>query len=291
MRVIYISDFKQDINVEEECNLTIGFFDALHIGHKHIISKLINSDNSLKKMVVTFDFHPFKKMITPLNEKINQIEKLGVDYLVIIQMSDKIRLTNKCEFISFLQKININKIFIGSDFRFGKLAEGDISLLEKYFDVDIVEFVKNDTLKISSTEIRVLVDEGRVDEVKKYIGTNYSIKGAVVHGNQIGRTLDFPTANIVTEYLVPKFGVYHTRTHFEGVTYLSITNIGRRPTIGDNKVTIETHIIGFDRDIYGFEIYIEFLEYIRGEIKFNSIEELKDNIKKDIKYVKEKNGN
>jgi riboflavin kinase/FMN adenylyltransferase len=190
------------------------------------------------------------------------------------------------EFIeNILLPLGVKEIYIGEDFRFGKNRSGDISLLKEYFEVEIVPFELDKNIKISSTKLIELIKDGKVEEFNRLTNRNYEIKGTVVDGLKNGRKINFPTANIkpLFNYVLPKNGVYKTLIYIFGVPYLSVTNIGYHPTIDKlNEVSIETHILNFDMDIYGANVYIEFISFIREEKKFNNIEELKEQLKNDI---------
>lgn len=287
MSVIYIEDidnFKDDVEKE----VCIGLFDGVHIGHQKLISEFLKSSSN--GYLITFAEHKNKELMIPAKKKIELLNKLGAKKIYVL--SPKNFKKNKDEFINFLENINTKKIVVGSDFKFGNNATGNVEDLRKKFNVNIVEFFLFDDNKISSSTIRASIKKGQMENVQKMLGYPYQITGEVVYGKQIGRTIDFPTANIISNQIVPKQGIYITRTTIYGKIYQSVTNIGSRPSIQDDDIiSIETHILDFNEDIYGVEISVDFIKRIRGEIKFENLEQLKQQIKKDIKKVEEFYGN
>lgn len=283
--------------------ITIGNFDGVHKGHQVLIKEAVQFANkrNLKSVVFTFDNHPanyfenkhIKNIITN-NEKINRIKSLGVDILVIIPFDSYMTKISPIEFIKgiLIDKLGARKIIVGHDFTFARRKEGNTKLLKemsfKYgFELEIVNPIKVNDIRVSSTYIRQLVAEGSVDKVNKYLGYHCEIKGNVIKGKQLGRTIGFPTANIEIndDLLIPNNGIYATKVYVHNDVYYGATNIGYNPTVNGDKLSIETNILEFDEDIYGQVIKIEFLERIRDEKKFNSLEELKAQLKKDTDYV------
>ena len=198
------------------------------------------------------------------------------------------------EFIKeiLIDKLDAKKIIVGHDFTFARRTEGNIKILKemsfKYrFDLEIVNSIDINDIRVSSTHIRQLVDNGDVDKVNNYLGYNFLIKGKIIKGKQLGRTIGFPTANIKINdnLLIPKKGVYVTSVYIDDNIYYGATNIGYNPTVKGESLSIETNILEFSEDIYGKIIKLEFLERIRDEKKFNSIDELKLQLKKDTDYI------
>ena len=240
MQVIYIdklSDFESYNDID--ASATIGFFDGVHKGHKKIFSKLEKEKGV--KIIVTFDYHPYKKCITTESEKIKILKKFNVDYLYIIRKNETNLNLDKEDFIKFLVKNKIKKIVTGPDFRFGKNAKGDVENLKSFFAVDIVEFEMAGNIKISSSNIRKVIEESNFTELEKELGKKYEITGIVVHGKKIGRKIGFPTANLLTENHVPGSGVYYTIVSANGIRYKAATNIGYKPTIDGEELTIESY--------------------------------------------------
>ena len=194
-----------------------------------------------------------------------------------------------------VKKLNVKKVYVGHDFTFARNKEGDANLLkvlggEYNFDVDIIKPIKINNIRVSSTYIRDLLAQGKVDKVKDYLGNNYMVEGVVVSGKQIGRTIGFPTANLKFKenLILPRPGIYATKVYIKDKVYMGATNIGFNPTVRVEKLSIETNILQFNQDIYGETIKLEFLERIRDEKRFNSLDELKEQLKKDTKKIYEK---
>ena len=242
----------------------------------------------LKVWYLLSDNHPANyfenkhiKSIITNNEKINRIKSLGVDILVIIPFDSYMTKISPIEFIKgvLIDKLGARKIIVGHDFTFARRKEGNTKLLKemsfKYgFELEIVNPIKVNDIRVSSTYIRQLVAEGSVDKVNKYLGYHCEIKGNVIKGKRLGRTIGFPTANIEIndDLLIPNNGIYATKVYVHNDVYYGATNIGYNPTVNGDKLSIETNILEFDEDIYGQVIKIEFLERIRDEKKFNSLE-------------------
>lgn len=289
-----------------ESVVTIGNFDGIHNGHRVLIENTINyaKKYNIKSVVFTFSNHPinyFKpnsiKNILTNEEKLNLFKNMGVDIVLNIRFDDYMTNIEPYFFIRDIlyKKLNAKKIIIGYDFRFGKNKQGSSNTLlelskEFGFLVDIVDEIEIDKKRVSSTYIRTLIEDGKVDKIKKYLGRNYFLSGEVIHARKLGRTIGFPTANIKIQedILIPKRGIYATKVYIDKSIYFGATNIGYNPTVNGDKLSIETNILNFDEDIYTKIIKVEFIERIRDEKKFNSIDELKEQLKKDTSYVKNK---
>ena len=300
--MIIIKSINEIDNISKSV-VTIGNFDGVHKGHQVLIKKTVKfaNENNLKSIVFTFENHPinyFKnkkiKNIITNSEKISKIKKLGVDILIMIPFDSYMTKISPLEFIKeiLIDKLDAKKIIVGHDFTFARRKEGNIKILKemsfKYrFDLEIVNSIDINDIRVSSTHIRELVDNGDVDKVNKYLGYNFLIKGKIIKGKQLGRTIGFPTANIKINdnLLIPKKGVYVTSVYIDDNIYYGATNIGYNPTVKGESLSIETNILEFSEDIYGKIIKLEFLERIRDEKKFNSIDELKLQLKKDTDYI------
>lgn len=285
--------------------VTIGNFDGVHLGHQLLFSEvLIRARRSTGTAVaVTFDPHPLKvlrpqgiRLISSVEQKIELIRMAGLDALVIIPFDRQFAQTTAAEFVENIlcRIIGMQELVIGYDYAFGRGREGNIDFLrrqgeERGFPVTVVEAHYEDGLPVSSTRIRHLVMEGRMQEVRRLLGRCYHIRGEVQRGRQRGRGLGFPTANlhITEEDLCPKKGVYVTQVVCGGKMYGSISNIGRNPTFGENELVAETHIFDFNDDIYGQPIRLNLLRHLRDEIKFNSAEELAAQIRKDVETARQ----
>jgi riboflavin kinase/FMN adenylyltransferase len=290
----------KDIEITGESVVALGNFDGIHKGHQELIVRTVKSAKSanLKSAVFTFSNHPRNviagrsiiKNILSWEEKVAIIKSFGVDYLISVPFDYEMENMDPKGFILsiLIGKLKMKEAYCGFNFKFGHLARGNAELLtkvglEKDFGIHILEPVRIDNIIVSSSFIRELISEGKIDECEKYLGRYYSIGGTVVTGNKIGRTIGFPTSNIIIDesMVTPANGVYVTFCTYNGIRYKSITNVGIKPTIGDNKYTIETHIFDFNYDIYGKDIKVEFLTKLRDEMKFNNLIQLKDQITKD----------
>jgi len=217
---------------------------------------------------------------------------LGVDYLFSLEFNEIIQHLSAEEFIQklLIGSFKMREAYCGFNYHFGYKADGNPETLIKTgmrdgFGIHVLEPFKIDGNLVSSSFIRKLIADGRVGECKKYMGRNYYVGGEVVVGNKIGRTIGFPTSNILIDetMVTPAHGVYVTYCNYNGICYQGVTNVGIKPTIGDNKKNIETHIFNFSKDLYGKQIRVEFLERIRPEIKFSNMNALAQQIEKDCK--------
>lgn len=294
-----------EIKNTEPCCLALGNFDGVHKGHQELISKAVKTakKHEIKSAVFTFSNHPRntiagKKPVENIiynEEKAELIEALGVDYLFDIPFTEDIQTMDAVDFVEKLivDKFKAAETFCGFNYKFGYKAGGNVKVLrtcakEMGFTANVVNPVTVDGEVVSSTLIRGLVKSGEVDECFKYLGRNYSIGGEVVVGNRLGRTLGFPTSNIMIDenMITPPNGVYVTNAIYNGTTYPSITNVGVKPTIGQYKKNMETHIFNFNKELYGKHIKIEFLKMTREEVKFLNVEELSAQIAKDCQEAK-----
>lgn len=282
--------------------LAIGNFDGIHLGHQKLM-KEITKNPLLKSVVISFDPHPIKvlspntpfKKLFPIQDQVEQFEKLKIHYLIKIPFDLRLASMNYKDFLDWLlANIDIKKIVVGYDFRFGKNKEGTFDNLLNWCQEKNIEFVKIDEVKIenvtvSTTEIKKRLENYDIEIITKMLGRNYQLQGIVVKGDQRGRLLGFPTANmdIENDLQVPALGVYATKVIVNGSEYFGVTNIGKTPTFkADERIKIETHILNFDMDIYGKNILVEFCKFIRKEKKFTSVEEIKLQIIKDIEESK-----
>lgn len=297
-----IKDFKPVDNAV----ITIGTFDGVHLGHQAIFKKMKEeaAKTGGKTVVITFFPHPRivlgldsskLKFINTQEKKINRLEESGIDYLVIISFTKDFARLSSEEFIKDFIYKNIKpvKVITGYDHHFGKDREGGYELLLKMgeklgFEVEQVDAVFMNDVKISSTRIRKLLEAGKVHAANTFLGYEYSITGKVVTGKSLGRDLGFPTANIevADEYkLIAAVGVYACRVEYMGQQYKGMSNIGFRPTINRGDLTIEVNIFDFDKQIYGEEITISFVDRMRDEKKFKSFNALKEQLAKDKEHA------
>ncbi|UPA29412.1 bifunctional riboflavin kinase/FAD synthetase [Terrisporobacter glycolicus] len=286
--------------------VTIGKFDGIHKGHEVLIEKTVNysKQEQLTSVVFTFKNSPIsyfsniitREIITEV-EKMNKLKLLGVDVVIDIPFNKDMAEISAEDFVKqiLVDKLGAKKLIIGHDFAFARKREGTPPILKilgkKYgFDVEVIEPVVINNIRVSSTHVKDLIYAGRVDEIKNYLGRNYAIEGTVIHAKQLGRTLGFPTANIRLQenLIIPKRGIYATKVHIGNEVYVGATNIGYNPTVNGEKMSVETNILQFDKDIYGKTIKLEFLERIRDEKKFKDLNELKLQLKMDTNYIYKK---
>ena len=297
MKVIYINDLN-NLGKYKELTLCLGFFDALHKGHLSLIDKAKEFD--LPIGVLTFSASPRTLLQNKEEEVINSIkmkekilDNIGVEYLFILNLSWDILKMDKDVFINkILKGLNAKNIICGFDYSFGFKGRGKpIDLINaNLFKVFIIPPVVNkNNEKISSTLIHKLIKEGKIEEANSYLTRPYTIEGYVAHGLKNGRTINYRTANIELNenFSMPKNGVYATKVIIDNKSYFSMTNVGVHPTINRlDHPLIETYIFDFDNDIYLHNVTLEFYKYVRDEKKFDSIEELKKQLKEDEKIIR-----
>ncbi|MBA4850107.1 bifunctional riboflavin kinase/FAD synthetase [Emticicia sp. BO119] len=299
MKVYYnLSDFKP----LENAVVTSGTFDGVHLGHQKIL-QILQETTKLsggESVVLTFWPHPRMvvsqdsqglKLLSTIDEKIELLEKQGVNHLLIVPFTREFSELSSNEYVQkiLLNTIGTKKLVIGYDHHFGRNREGNFQYLEdnsNRFGIQIEEISRQEieNLVISSTKIRQSLLEGNVKSANDLLGRYYSFSGIVVKGRQLGRTIGFPTANVqVSESykLIPANGVYAVKALVRGQWLTGIMNIGNRPTVDGVGRTQEVHILDFSNDIYGENITVELVDYIRPEQKFSSIEELKTQILRD----------
>lgn len=279
----------------------IGFFDGLHRGHQDVINKMMEIADSkgLKKAVMTFDPHPSvvlspKKQrttyLTPLDIKLEMLEKIGIDYCFIINFSSAFASLEPDYFVSeYLINNKIKEVVAGFDFSYGKYGKGNIDALKSYeaFNTTAVEKLTAGNEKISTTKLRDDLAAHRLEEVNASLGRLFEVQGVVVQGEKRGRTIGFPTANVEPEYRyhLPAKGVYAVTLKLdnEEEIYKGVCNVGVKPTFHDNmtRVSIEVHLFDFNRSIYGENVTVYWHYFIRKEQKFSGINELTEQIGKD----------
>lgn len=279
--------------------VALGFFDGVHEGHKAVINAAVkySRENNIPAVVWTFINSPKKTAlsITDNDERKALFEAQGVDILIAFPFSEDVKGLTKDEFVNTVLRncLNAEKVFCGFNYSFGAGGKGTPEELKKLCEsqgisVEISDEISVQGETVSSTKIREYIENGFPEKAGRLLGRPYSINGTVSHGKKLGRTLGFPTANIKIgeNKVIPKDGVYFTVTEFEGKRFYGITNIGTNPTVEDTQRRAENFIFDFDGDLYGKEIKIEFLKYIRGEKKFDSVETLAKQVKKDIETAK-----
>jgi riboflavin kinase/FMN adenylyltransferase len=284
--------------------VTIGNFDGVHIGHQSLFHAVIERADAIggTSVAMTFDPHPIRvlkqngnpPLITLHEQKVELIANTGIDVLITVPFNSTFAALTPREFVTsvLLQRIGMHTAVVGRDYTFGKGGQGNLETLralaaELNFEVIEAGWI-NITVgsgeRISSTRIRELVTEGEVAKVPRFLGRNYQIRGTVATGrNRGGRLLGFPTANInLADELCPKTGVYAVTVETDAGKFKGVANIGYSPTFDDHLFTVEVHILDFSDDIYGKPIRVNFIQRIRDEIKFDGIEQLAEQIRRDI---------
>ena len=294
----------QSYSPEKESILTIGTFDGVHIGHNKILTKLVEESkkNNLSSLIMTFFPHPRMvlqksqeiKMIDTIDEKIHLFEKTGVDNLIIQPFDENFSKIRAKEFVEeiLVKKLKIKHIIIGYDHRFGKDREASVEDLKKFglnymFTVEEIAAQEIHSIAISSTKIRNAILKGEIKKCNEYLGRNFMLTGEVVHGDGLGKKINFPTANIEiidTYKIIPKNGVYLVKAIINSEIYFGMMNIGVRPTIGGKNKSLEIHFFNFKDNIYNKTISVEIICKIRDEEEFSSIDELKIQLKKDEQF-------
>jgi riboflavin kinase/FMN adenylyltransferase len=303
----------QDYNSTKPSVITIGTFDGVHIGHTKIINQLITISlkNNLTSILLSFFPHPKMvlqndnelKLINTIQEKEGLLNSLNLDYLIIKEFTKDFSRLSALEFVRdiLVNKLNAKHIIIGYDHHFGRNRTANIEQLKEFgelYDFKVTEILAQDIddIAISSTKIRKALINGEIKLANKFLGYNFFFNGDVVHGNNIGKTISFPTANIKVDQpykLIPKNGVYIVKTIIDNQTTFGMMNIGYNPTFNRKQKSIEIHFLNFNKNIYHKNLTIEMIMRIRNEIKFNSVEDLKKQLEQDklstLNYIKSLN--
>lgn len=275
--------------------VTIGKFDGFHLGHRKLLSAVLQERNyGYASCVISFStpVDMQRSAIYTKEEQRKLCESMGIDVLAEYPLDESLKEMSGEQFVKevLCGRLHAKVIVAGEDFRFGKNRSGDISLLksleETYgYRTVCVPKVTEEDIRISSTGIRSLLAEGKVAEANKQLGRPYAVFGEVLHGKKLGRTLGFPTLNLIPpmEKLLPAYGVYVTKTKVDDKWFDGITNIGLRPTVdSDEQVSVETHLFSYNGDLYGKQVEVRFLQFLRQEKKFSSVEVLKAAMYKDF---------
>jgi len=280
--------------------LALGNFDGVHRGHRKILERLrrVAGERGATSVVMTFDPHPPKvvrpdkapPLIMTKTQKLEALEAAGVQGAAIVRFTRELSQWDPETFVRtvLVEWLRVSEVWVGANFLFGHDRSGNFSLLRSLgarygFKAEKIDPVRYKDFVVSSTRVRRLVSEARVDEASALLGHPYFIDGMVVRGDQRGRTIGFPTANLCSDNeLVPPHGVYATTAIIDGIVRPSITNIGTRPTVDTSgNTTIETHIFDFDRDLYGMKVRLAFVQRLRDERAFDSLDGLKSQIAAD----------
>lgn len=304
MNVIHLKYPHQlkEVDTSTSYSLALGFFDGVHRGHQAVIKNAIDKSKELnaKSAVMTFDPHPSIVLggrkekvfyITPLQQKINILKEIGVDTVFVVQFTSDFAKLSPEDFINyFIRDLNVVYVTAGFDFTFGSFGKGNMETMESLsngdYGVSVINKLTDDAEKISSTRIRKSLQIGEMEEVHKLLGRPFEVPGLVIHGDKRGRTIGFPTANIQSAEgsFIPAVGVYAVRILVQNRWHDGVCNVGYKPTFKnpeDKQLSIEVHILDFDKNIYGEEVVVGWYKRIRNEKKFDGIDSLKAQIEKD----------
>lgn len=288
---------------EGSSSLTIGVLDGVHFGHRELLGRL---DQSLVSTVLTFDPHPIEtlkpgshpRLITDVEERAALLETCGIDQMLVLDLAE-IKGLSPEEFVAdvLVDRLDVGHLVVGVDFRFGKNRAGDAGLLrllgERHgFEVEPIDLVaagearaSSTKAPISSSRIRAEIEAGRLDEVEKLMPTRFRLTSVVIEGDKRGRAIGFPTANMRPpgRKVLPAVGVYAAFAHVQDDVYQAAVNVGVRPTFGGGELLVEAYLIDFDHDLYGKPLTVEFVEYLRPELEFDSVDGLVAQMAKDVK--------
>ncbi len=294
-----------ELNIDSKTAIAMGKFDGIHLGHKKLLKMIMEQKiDGLKAVVFTFEPSPEEffvghtvRQLFTRNEKRRAFDKLGIDILVEFPLTEETAATPPEDFVRdiLVGDLGAGYIAAGTDVSFGDKGRGDQYLLrnmskELGFDLCLIDKVMLDGEEVSSTRIRNQVADGNMKMVSRLLGNEYSISGIVEHGRHLGHTIGVPTVNVLPpdNKLLPPFGVYSSTVVIDGKEYPGMTNVGRKPTISEKeKVGVETYIYDFDEDIYDKLIEVRLKKFIRPEMKFNSLDDLKSQIQNDLKTARE----
>lgn len=302
-KIVYLDNVNKDPNTV----LTVGTFDGVHAGHKVLINTVLQKteERRARSVIVTFDPHPRDiispgsagiKLLSTLKERSELLSDLGVDEMVVIPFDRDFSLLTSEEFVRDViwRKIGVSEFVIGYDHQFGRNREGTIETVRRLgeelgFDAHVVSRQEVGHRTVSSSAIRKAIqDDGDVKLAASFLERNYILNGRVVHGDKRGKKIGFPTANILPEHprkIIPKRGVYAVWVRVEDIHYGGMMNIGVRPTFNGEKETLEVHLFEFDKEMYGVEVQIQFVDRIRDERTFSGVSDLKDQLEKDKNHV------
>lgn len=276
--------------------VTLGVFDGVHLGHRDLMSRAFKHEGT--PTVITFEPHPIEvlapgvqpRLITTLDERLQLLEDVGVAVVAVLDLAE-VRFFSPDQFVTdvLVDRLRIASLTIGSDFHFGRDRAGDAAFLRRAgdrsgFDVEVVDLVGEGGQTVSSSRIRNLIEAGSVADAARLMGSRYRLSNTVVAGDTRGREIGYPTANLlpVPRKVIPGDGVYATIATVRGRAHMSASNVGTRPTFGEGERLIEAHILDFDEDIYGEDLVVEFVERLRPELEFATVDELVGNIDEDV---------
>ena len=293
-----------DFKIEEPTAVTLGKFDGLHRGHELLMQTVLECGKKFQvaSVAFTFDIPPRNRVeeiianvLTTNDEKQYIFEKQGIDYLIECPFTPEVMSMEPKAFIEWIAtSFNMKYVVVGDDFRFGYKRAGDYHTLQTYekefgYKTIVIDKLKDSNRDISSTYVREKIADGNIRKANELLGYNYFIKSEILHGKKLGRRIGMPTINMILpeHKLLPPNGVYVTEVLVDGKCYMGVTNVGCKPTVSDERIVgVETYIDDFSQDLYGEKIVVSFLEFIRPEMKFNSIEELKAQMESDIQVAR-----
>ena len=293
-----------DFKIEEPTAVTLGKFDGLHRGHELLMHTVQECKEmyQVASVAFTFDIPPRNKVeeivanvLTTNDEKQYIFEKQGIDYLIECPFTSEVMSMEHKDFIAWIAtSLNMKYVVVGDDFRFGHKRAGDYHTLQEYetvygYKTIVLDKLKDSNRDISSTYVREKIADGNIRKANELLGYHYFIKSEILHGKKLGRRIGMPTINMILpeHKLLPPNGVYVTEVLVEGKTYMGVTNVGCKPTVSEERIVgVETYIDNFNQDLYGEKIVVSFLEFIRPQMKFASIEELKAQMASDIQVAR-----
>jgi riboflavin kinase / FMN adenylyltransferase len=292
-----------DFNPEKKVYLTVGTFDGIHFGHQKLIDSLKKTakEGDGESVMLTFSPHPRLvlfpnntdlKLLNTLDEKIKRLEKSGIDHLIIYPFSKKFSRISALEYVrDFLVKeIKVSTLIIGYDHQFGRNRVGNFDYLKNLsglynFEVKEISAQDINEINVSSTKIRKALETGDIDLANQYLGYNFCLTGKVIEGRRIGNTIGYPTANLFIEdeqKIIPMIGVYAVKAVVDGNEHKAMLNIGTNPTVNSlNNISVEVHLLNFNQDIYGKEVTLKFVKRLREEVKFENLDQLKNQLQSD----------
>lgn len=291
-----------EVQLSQPSIVTVGMFDGVHRGHQALVNRLVDEAHKSNRAAIVLTFFPHPDVVicdvdepyylTSPEVRARLLGDLGVDVVVSHPFNETVREIRAIEFVDQLCKyLNLSALWATADFALGYKREGNIDFLreqgiKKGYSVETIELLLDEGSHepISSNTIRTALKAGDVAKAANYLDRPYRVSGEIIRGQQRGRTIGFPTANldVWSDQLLPETGVYATLAHLGEETFMSVTNIGKRPTFEGTGITVEAHLMDFDRDIYGETLHLDFIERLRGEVKFSGIEALVAQINQDV---------
>lgn len=296
-----------DADIQQPSLIAIGVFDGVHRGHQALVRRLVSEAHAQDHLAVILTFYPHPDIVlgrasgrfylsTP-DQRAEMLKELGVDLTITHPFDESVREIRAVDFVRQLVKhLRMKALWVGEDFALGYRREGNVPFLTKLgadydFTVNVIDFVHPDGNggRVSSSQVRQFILDGDMASTSEWLGRAYFVEGEVIHGDKRGRTIGFPTANLAiwSEQLLPKLGVYAGWATISGETHMAVTNVGIRPTFAGDDLRVETHLLDFDREIYGEQLRLTFETFLRPEQKFDGIDQLKAQLATDIQNGRE----